>query len=73
MSALSGIVLVCIIMIAGGASGAFLAGAKNRDISFWTAWGFIFPPSVLVLVMLSRNKGPRPRRPSLDEEDRMHL
>ena len=73
MSALSAIVLVCVIMIAGGIGGALVAGSKNRDVSFWAAWGFIFPPSVLVLVMLGRNQGPRPRRPTLDEEDRMHL
>ncbi len=73
MNALTGIVIVTVIMVAGGIVGAILAGAKNRDVSFWAAWGFILPPSLLVLLLLGKHQGPRPRRPTLDEEDRMHL
>lgn len=73
MNALTGIVIVTVVMVAGGIVGAILAGAKNRDVSFWAAWGFILPPSLLVLLLLSKHQGPRPRRPTLDEEDRMHL
>lgn len=73
MTALSAIVGITVLMIFGGLGGALLANAKNRDVSFWAAWGFIFPPSILILIMLGRNPGPRPRRPSLDEEDRLHL
>jgi hypothetical protein len=47
----------------------FLAGWKNRDVSFWMAWGFIVPPSVLVLALLPKRGGARPRRRTLDEED----
>lgn len=50
-----------------------LAGWKNRDYSFWMAWGFlipILPP--LLLALMPRRQGERPRRPSLDEDDR-HL
>lgn len=48
-----------------------LAGWKNRDYSFWMAWGFIIPilPPLLLLLMPKRH-GPRPRRPSLDDDDR---
>lgn len=49
---------------------AVLAGYKNRDYSYWTAWCFIFPPLVLWLLLLPKNKGPRPRQPSLDDLDR---
>lgn len=50
-----------------------LAGIKNRDWSSWMAWSFIFPPLVIVLLLMPSNKGPRPRRPSLDEEERQSL
>jgi F0F1-type ATP synthase assembly protein I len=46
-----------------------LAGIKNRDISFWMGWSFVFPPLVLFLLFLPRYQGRRPRRRSLDEED----
>lgn len=50
-----------------------LAGWKNRDYSFWMAWGFLIPVlTPLLLALLPRLHGPRPRRPSLDDEDR-HL
>ena len=48
---------------------AILAGYKNRDVSYWIAWGFLAPPLVLWLLFLPKNKGPRPRRPRLDDLD----
>jgi len=45
-----------------------LATVKNRDISAWAAWGFLFPPALLLLALLPR-LGMRPRRRTLDEED----
>lgn len=50
--------------------GGILAGIKNRDYSHWIAWCFLLPPLVIWLLLLPRHQGPRPRRPSLDEEDR---
>lgn len=44
-----------------------LAGIKRRDHSFWAAWSFLFPPMLLVLLLMPSNKGPRTRRPGLDE------
>lgn len=73
MDAISAIVMVSLVMVASGLLGAFLANSKNRDVSFWAAWAFIFPPSVVVLFFLGVHQGVRPRRPTLDEEDRMHL
>ena len=48
-----------------------LAGAKNRDYSFWMGWSFLLPPLVLVLLLLPRRQGPRPRQPTFDEQDRI--
>lgn len=71
MTTIALITLVGGIMIVCGIIGAALAGFKNRDISVWAAWGFLFPPSVLLVLLLPRIKGVRPRRPTLDEEDTM--
>jgi hypothetical protein len=54
--------------LAAAAVAGILAGIKNRDVSFWMAWGFIFPPLVLFLAFLPR-RDTRPKRRSLDEED----
>ncbi|MCL4767373.1 MAG: hypothetical protein KJZ80_14185 [Hyphomicrobiaceae bacterium] len=48
--------------------GGLLAGFKKRDYSFWMAWSFMFPPSVLLLLVLPPLHR-RPRRPTLDDED----
>lgn len=63
------IVLVGTVMILSGMLGGIFAGLKNRDYSFWIACTFLMPPSLLVLLALPKLKGPRPRRPSLDEEE----
>jgi len=55
--------------LAAAALAAVLAGYKNRDISYWTAWCFIFPPLIIVLLLLPRHQGPRPRQPRLDDLD----
>lgn len=47
-----------------------VAGIKNRDYSFWIAWCLILPPLLVVLAMLPRRSGERPRRPSLDDQER---
>ncbi len=73
MNALNVIVLVTLTMFVCGVIAGYLAYIKNRDVSHWAAWGFIFPPSLLALLFLRKNQGPRPRRPTLDEEDRMHF
>lgn len=66
-----GIVIWGIIAIAAGILGAVFSGWKNRDVSAWTAWCFLIPPLVLWLLLMPKRQGPRPRRPSLDEEDRL--
>ena len=49
--------------------GGVLAYRKRRDHSAWAAWCFIFPPLLLLLILLRRNAGDRPRQPSLDDQD----
>lgn len=46
-----------------------LAGAKNRDYSWWMAWCFVLPPLVFVLLVMPAYVGPRPRPPRLDADD----
>lgn len=46
-----------------------LAGQKNRDYSYWMAWCFLLPPLVVWLVLMPKNRGPRPRQPRLDQLD----
>lgn len=48
--------------------GGLLAGLKKRDYSFWMAWSFIFPPALVLLLVLP-GLAHRPRRRTLDEED----
>ncbi|MGD9828023.1 MAG: hypothetical protein AB7E70_05215 [Hyphomicrobiaceae bacterium] len=59
-----------LVALGSAVLGLILAVAKRRDHSAWAAWCFILPPLLLVLLILPKNAGPRPRRPSLDEEDR---
>lgn len=65
------IVIWGLVAIAAGVLGALVAGWKNRDISAWAAWCFLVPPLAIALLLGPRKQGPRPRRPSLDEEDRL--
>lgn len=58
------------VAVAASIVAGILASIKNRDYSFWIAWTFLVPPMLLALAVLPRNQGPRPRRPTLDEEDK---
>jgi hypothetical protein len=63
--AIWGVVAIASALIAG-----ILAGIKRRDHSFWAAWSFMVPPMLLILLVMPTNKGPRPRRASIDDEER---
>ncbi len=58
-----------VVAIASAIFAGILASAKHRDHSFWAAWSFLLPPMLLLLLLMPSNKGPRPRRPSIDEVD----
>jgi hypothetical protein len=66
--AIWGIVSIASAIIAG-----IVAGAKRRDHSFWAAWSFLVPPMLLILLLMPSNKGPRQRRPGLDELERSEV
>jgi hypothetical protein len=60
-----------IAAVVSGLAGALLAAIKNRNWSVWSAWCFLLPPALIVLLLLPRHKGPRPRQPTSDEIDEM--
>jgi len=55
--------------IAAAALAGLFAGQKNRDYSYWMAWSFLVPPLVIWLMLMPKNRGPRPRQPRLDQLD----
>ncbi|HMN36617.1 MAG TPA: hypothetical protein PKD49_02750 [Hyphomicrobium sp.] len=63
------IVLWGLCAVAAAALAGVFAGAKNRDVSFWMAWCFLFPPLILWLMLMPRNTGPRPKTQPLDDLD----
>jgi hypothetical protein len=46
-----------------------VAYVKRRDTSYWMATSFIFPPAFIMLLLMKKNEGSRPTRPSMDSED----
>jgi hypothetical protein len=56
------------VAIAASLIALIVAGVKRRDHSFWGAWCFMFPPMLLVLLLMPSNQV-RARRPTLDEEE----
>ena len=72
MIAIKWIAIWGLVAIAAAIAGGIMASIKNRDHSSWAAWSFVFPPMLIMLALLSRNKGPRPRQRTLDEDDAEH-
>jgi hypothetical protein len=68
---MAGIVIWGLAAMVASALAGLVAGWKNRDYSFWMAWCFLLPPLLLWLVVMPRRQGPRPKRPSLDDIDRI--
>ncbi len=46
---------------------------KRRDWSYWMTMTLLFPPALIMLVLMPKNSGPRPRREGLDEQERREL
>lgn len=70
MNAVRFIALWGLVAVGAAIAGGIIAAARNRDHSWWAAWCFVFPPMLIVLLLIPRNTGARPKRPTLDEEDR---
>lgn len=49
--------------------GGVIAAMKRRDVSYWMTMCLLFPPALLVLLLMQSNKGPRPKRASWDEQE----
>lgn len=70
MDIVQGIVVWGLVALGSALIAGILAGVKNRDYSFWIGWCFLLPPLVLFLALLPRHEGVRPRKPTLDEQER---
>ncbi|KAB2851681.1 MAG: hypothetical protein F9K44_00705 [Hyphomicrobiaceae bacterium] len=46
---------------------------KNRDAQQWAFFCFLFPPAILLLLVLPRRQSPRPKRMSWEEDHRRTL
>ncbi|MBN9260024.1 MAG: hypothetical protein J0I57_07120 [Hyphomicrobium sp.] len=69
MEAVKWIVVWGLVSLVSAVAAGIIASYKRRDHSAWAAWCFVFPPLLIVVALLHTNQGPRPRRPSLDEDD----
>jgi uncharacterized membrane protein YfcA len=57
-------------MLFGSICSALLAQSKGRDATYWMLWSFLFPPTVLLLLLfVGRSHRKKPRRRSKDEEN----
>jgi hypothetical protein len=69
MEAIKWIVVWGLVAIVSAVLGGIIASYKRRDHSAWAAWCFIIPPLLVVVALLPPNMGPRPQRPSFDQDD----
>lgn len=58
-----GLALICAIL------GGIVAAVKRRDVSYWMTVCLLLPPSIVMLAMMPKNKGIKPRRPSWDDQE----
>ena len=68
--AMQWIVIWGLSSLAASLLAALISYPKNRDHSYWMAWCFVVPPLVILLLILPKKQGQRPRQPTLDEIDR---
>jgi hypothetical protein len=53
---------------------ALVAGLiKRRDPSYWATVTLLFPPMLIVLFLMAKNKGPLRRRETMDDEEHRQL
>ncbi len=60
-------------MLIASVLAGFVALAKRRDVSYWMTMSFLFPPVIALLFLMAKNTGPRPRRESLEAQERREL
>ena len=60
-------------MLLCGIAAGFVAYAKRRDVSFWMTTTFLFPPALVMLFLMAKNEGARPKRESLDAQEHREL
>jgi ABC-type Fe3+-siderophore transport system permease subunit len=59
--------LMLVALVAAG----ILAYLRGRDVSYWMTLSFLFPPFIILLFLMPKQTGPRPRREGLEaQEDR---
>ncbi len=63
------IVIWGLTAIAASLLAGAVAGVKNRDVSYWMGWCFVFPPMVIALFMIPALKAPRGPRRSDEDDD----
>jgi hypothetical protein len=61
------------LMLVMSVFAGLLAYAKRRDVSYWMTMSFLFPPAAFMLFLMSKNEGARPRRESLEAQERREL
>ena len=60
-------------MLLCGIAAGIVAYVKRRDVSFWMTTTFLFPPALIMLLLMSRNSGVRPKREGLDAQEHREL
>ncbi len=71
MSSGSLITAYLVAALIAGIAGAIIAQAKNRHAGFWTMAPFLFPPMLLVLLLLPRSKRVRVRVTRSENSDNL--
>ena len=55
--------LICAVI------GGITAAVKRRDVSYWMTVCLLLPPLLIVLAMMPRNRAPRARGESWDDQE----
>ncbi len=61
------------LMLLTSVVAGIIAYAKRRDVSYWMTLAFLFPPFVIMLILMTKNVGARPRRESLEAQERREM
>lgn len=67
------VALIGTLMFAASFLAGVVARIKRRDVSYWMTLSFLFPPALAMLLLMSKNTGPRPRRESMEDQEHREL